>query len=657
MHGMRHLLSLPRCDSACVSPLEVHGSETLNTLQYANRARNIQNKAEKNVESLDTGSPRNSGSPRNVKRLQRTASEIEISSLQEQICFLKQQLDQANAAAAAAKVVGTNIPSIQIQIPPLHSKKGDDSRDAERAKAEEPDASSAPLPVIPVARVSRIKPPNRSKQIPLSPKSRVLPTLETATASETGKNRLERSDGTNGGFDRQEEEENSMVDHTAVPLVVVDTVTTIEARLAGSSPSPVEPRVCAQNGTMDIPDSPKSVVKDEAVGKNESAESPIRNGEASKVSLGSLSSSCLLGSGNDSSRDSTCSHDAAAVISFEVHEKQYSESTPTVAASEALSTSGAHDDHIEDEESTNVSLSGAGLSVREEETRFLAKDNLSASKAVRAAAVMIADSGGRLVQKELDYAVRTSCDAACPHEEEMTGFSKLVNTMRSQGSAIEEDNQNQCEPQTSFSKPTKQTASSRVEPDEEQDEIVALEDTFVVVGRLPEDDSEDVESLKRPQRKHENNASISPVPKTKYALLANTVETRNHEWMDRTLETAFPPTNQLDAQEPDTVYARRQDAHPAKEQEPQANEQHPPEAVSEPDFILRRPKTNQLSISPRGRRRDRSPQRGSFRPMKLFDFDDPWDQLQRSQPSSITKLESLIKVNAFSTERLVSLNI
>lgn len=37
--------------SACVSPAEANANETLNTLQYANRAKNIQNKAVKNIDS------------------------------------------------------------------------------------------------------------------------------------------------------------------------------------------------------------------------------------------------------------------------------------------------------------------------------------------------------------------------------------------------------------------------------------------------------------------------------------------------------------------------------------------------------------------------------------------------------------------------------
>lgn len=152
-------------DSACVSPLHEHGSETLSTLRYANRARNIQNKAEKNVESLAPGgSPRASESER---RLQRTASEMEISQLQEQVCYLKQQLDLATAAAAAAASVGTNIPSLDQQHSALFLRKGSSVREAESVRRRDvsgPSPLAETLPsVIPVTRGSRIKPPSRAK--------------------------------------------------------------------------------------------------------------------------------------------------------------------------------------------------------------------------------------------------------------------------------------------------------------------------------------------------------------------------------------------------------------------------------------------------------------------------------------------------------------
>ncbi|ETI49094.1 hypothetical protein L914_06764 [Phytophthora nicotianae] len=81
---------------ACVSPELTNGNETLNTLQYANRARSIQNKALKNVEEavaediiIDAASG--------------TENERLIYALQEQVAALKLQLDHALAAAKAAE--------------------------------------------------------------------------------------------------------------------------------------------------------------------------------------------------------------------------------------------------------------------------------------------------------------------------------------------------------------------------------------------------------------------------------------------------------------------------------------------------------------------------------------------------------------------------
>ncbi|KAI9985849.1 hypothetical protein PInf_024629 [Phytophthora infestans] len=79
---------------ACVSPEITNGNETLNTLQYANRARSIQNKAQKNVEGAeDVIFDAASG----------TETEREIYALREQVAALKLQLDQALAAAKAAE--------------------------------------------------------------------------------------------------------------------------------------------------------------------------------------------------------------------------------------------------------------------------------------------------------------------------------------------------------------------------------------------------------------------------------------------------------------------------------------------------------------------------------------------------------------------------
>lgn len=45
LHESFGVASFPYMDVACVSPADTNAEETLNTLKYANRARNIQNKA------------------------------------------------------------------------------------------------------------------------------------------------------------------------------------------------------------------------------------------------------------------------------------------------------------------------------------------------------------------------------------------------------------------------------------------------------------------------------------------------------------------------------------------------------------------------------------------------------------------------------------
>lgn len=85
--------------SACISPETTNGNETLCTLQYANRARSIQNKALKNVEEAV---------PQDIvddeaSILLGTESEREICALREQVAELKAQLEQAVAAAKQQK--------------------------------------------------------------------------------------------------------------------------------------------------------------------------------------------------------------------------------------------------------------------------------------------------------------------------------------------------------------------------------------------------------------------------------------------------------------------------------------------------------------------------------------------------------------------------
>ncbi|KAJ8571638.1 hypothetical protein ON010_g5197 [Phytophthora cinnamomi] len=84
---------------ACISPDATNGNETLCTLQYANRARSIQNKAHKNVEEAvpeditdDEASVQHG-----------TESEREIYALREQVAALKLKLEEAVAQAKTAE--------------------------------------------------------------------------------------------------------------------------------------------------------------------------------------------------------------------------------------------------------------------------------------------------------------------------------------------------------------------------------------------------------------------------------------------------------------------------------------------------------------------------------------------------------------------------
>ncbi|KAG7377072.1 hypothetical protein PHYPSEUDO_012227 [Phytophthora pseudosyringae] len=77
---------------ACISPEITNGNETLCTLQYANRARLIQNKAQQNVEEAVTDD-----------MVEGTESEREICALREQIAALKLQLDQVLTSAKIAE--------------------------------------------------------------------------------------------------------------------------------------------------------------------------------------------------------------------------------------------------------------------------------------------------------------------------------------------------------------------------------------------------------------------------------------------------------------------------------------------------------------------------------------------------------------------------
>jgi hypothetical protein len=120
--------------SACVSPTTSNSSETLCTLQFADRVSCIENKAQKNVEAVCTSgssspkrvsSPRSAAaSPRNSMR-GRSASEIEINRLQEQILMLKHQLDVVTTEIAEPPVQCTKyelVAPAPTSLPPAGSK-------------------------------------------------------------------------------------------------------------------------------------------------------------------------------------------------------------------------------------------------------------------------------------------------------------------------------------------------------------------------------------------------------------------------------------------------------------------------------------------------------------------------------------------------------
>ncbi|DAZ96685.1 TPA: hypothetical protein N0F65_009152 [Lagenidium giganteum] len=81
---------------ACLSPVAANAGETLCTLQYANRARNIQNRAQKNVE---------------VKTIPRTPSQIEINRLQEEILKLQRQLHEQGSPSSPCSTHSSHPPS------------------------------------------------------------------------------------------------------------------------------------------------------------------------------------------------------------------------------------------------------------------------------------------------------------------------------------------------------------------------------------------------------------------------------------------------------------------------------------------------------------------------------------------------------------------
>lgn len=687
-------------NSACVSPAEVHGSETLNTLQYANRARNIQNKAEKNVESLDSGgsSPRASSSPRNGKRLQRTASELEIHSLQEQICFLKQQLDQANAVAAAATVVGTNIPSsFQVRIPSLHTKKSNDVRATERVtpmtESVGDDPLGVPLPVIPITtKASKIKPPSRSKlALPLSPKA----TARSLTPP----------------VDR-------VVNGEAAPESTIDT----ETRQASSSGIP-SPAGIVMNGALaagncagavtiqnDCPVAPAAVANlVTAIETVSNSRLVVQDDELAESGAGVSSSielhAELLHEMDGGSRESAVTRVECSRVQESNHDdcsstEQHDQEPSSTTCCPPLESraKGAYSPH----ETTDF-LKAASESEQERSEPAVGSDTRPAESSSSTSSPMPIESvqvepstGGRSQESETEAvaaardpegassedsasdrnrcepAVRTLkvlADGGMKHQEEVYQPAPSIGATRDQDSkvqkesvykvSIREDKQingthsesffaTECENQAEVDEGVTQACSGPGiwlhDPSNIDDEP-----TFSLVGPLPESESGDELSA---------SAFISPESSpvarcTQITFVApNAVEISSHESGNWKMVGSSTPLSNSEAgnQDPlDEAGTYKEDSRRSiKESEPQTVDTDPAvETELEPDFVLHRPPPCHTPVSPRTHSRGRfSPQRQILRPMNIFEFGDSWDKLQRSRPpSSVNRLESLVKVS------------
>ncbi|TYZ57761.1 hypothetical protein PybrP1_005272 [[Pythium] brassicae (nom. inval.)] len=122
---------------------------------------------------------------------------------------------------------------------------------------------------------------------------------------------------------------------------------------------------------------------------------------------------------------------------------------------------------------------------------------------------------------------------------------------------------------------------------------------------------------------------------------ATPVEISEHDsvnWLLPSLETACPHSSNHRGRNQDAV-----ESPLSKAPLPHV------ESTPEPDFVMdRRPLRTRALLSPRDGRLNAklSPGKRSLQPMNIFDFDDAWATLQRSRPSSLEKLDNLIKVSA-----------
>lgn len=650
------------CDtnSACVSPSKIHGSETLNTLQYANRARNIQNKAEKNVESLDSGgsSPRNSSSPRNGKRLQRTASEIEIHSLQEQICFLKQQLDQANAAAASANVVGTNIPSssLQVQILPLHTKKNNDVRTTERvALIKESDAVTSAaddalglqLPVIPVTtKTSGIKPPSRSKlTLPISPKATARASIASAGIAANGVTELKVT----------VDAVTIQTEYPDAPAAVAALVTAIESTCRSPSASQNDEITASNAEVISLePDATKIPTETDS-----DSQLPVTTREETLEVK--ESDQIVYTSTEQRDRDPpiTCATPSESV------EQDATSPYYTASFQEAPSGNGQHISNVDAEagDGDTGSPTSASSPKSIESSQVKPTFERCENPETEVSPASESDEGKSQDGVAMD---RNCCEPVVQTVDEIAGSEVKTqeNVLRgtpcpeiceqvpaTQREIVSEPWICDDEPHQPNSKHLDDfvTRAWRDPENGDYDPLVDEATTFSIVGPMPESDSDDELS---------SSFCISPEtsPVSRCATICfvaeNVLEVSSHESENWKLVSSGGSFSGGEAgnQEPrDEAATTKGDSVPSKKSESQISIETEPavEIVPAPDFVLRRPPPCQTLMSPRAHRRGRlSPQKHPLRPMSVFDFDDSWEKLQRSRPpSSVSRLESLVKVS------------
>ncbi|KAF1322156.1 Chromosome-associated kinesin kif4, partial [Globisporangium splendens] len=507
--------------------------------------------------------------------IQINASEIEINLLQEQICFLKQQLDQANAAAIAAQAVGTKISPVPFPLQNL--KKSDDHRAPEQPKCEE-SASSAvelPLPVIPVAKFQ-------------------LSTDEPANEREEC--RLEGNSPSHGQSIGQEEVHPSSAELIATPVVVADVVNSIETKLVESPPesTTLEVHPQAESETVDNPDVQQrnasttlEVHSQAECGTVDASDVqqpvPMReNLEAIGSAIVARKSQCNTAlqrflesfqvKENGSNKSVTTHHDenASAVADVEL--------TPPLSTldafcrdqmgrlqSECLSspwksaaTQDIFNDTQDNEEPPKVSLFTLASLSHEEEVHTVTDNHPNISEALPAAATWFTESSDSFVQNGVQDTKRANCGSAENDVGKVNGRNKMEHEMRCHDKPTQEENQKQGEPQSLLAKLIARRILSPVQNRQEQAEDSAPPDKLVVNDPLAEEKFDDFIPEYLAQMSHECNVLINSAPKS--FRLADELGIEQHEAIDPKPGIVPVPTKQLGSQEYDTRSNQHQDS-------------------------------------------------------------------------------------------------